>query len=220
MSRPVPALAALATLAVLVAACSESSTGPEHAISRGPSLPTMAAPVRLTEAQLESSNSSYRFSFIVSPNGTSYTDGVNTITFPAGAVCGSGSGYGPEHWNAPCTAVTEDILFTVTLSQVNGVRSVHFSPDVRFVPGKEVVLSMSAESLPDSGVTPPTIFWSPDSTQLVDEGAVDSSLETWLDSATGKLMRRIKHFSGYTVDIGFKDPCDQDPSSPECTSGN
>lgn len=213
--RPVPALVAALTLAVVVSACGDNSLEPVSGQARGPSLPTVATPVQLTEGTLESSTSSYRFTFVVSPAGTSYSDGVNSIVFPADAICASGSGYGPAYWNAPCAPVKKDVQFTVTLSQVNGRRTAMFSPDVRFVPGREVVLTMDAKLLAGSS-TVPTIFWSPDGTTLVDEAVSDASLATFLDSTTGTLTRRLKHFSGYTVDVGFKTPCEKDPSLPEC----
>jgi hypothetical protein len=215
--RPHPALVAALALAVVLSACGDTSVEPRSGQTRGPSLPTVATPVQLTEGTLESSSET-RFTFVVSPSGTQYSDGVNSIVFPANAICASGSGYGPTYWNAPCSPIGKNVQFTVTLSQVNGRRTATFTPDVRFVPGREVVLTMDAAALKGSSTTP-TIFWSPDGSTLVDEGATDASLATVLDSATGTLTRRLKHFSGYTVDLGYKAKCEQDPSLPECTTG-
>lgn len=190
--------------------------GPERELSRGPSLPTVAAPVQLTEAALEGTGTTYKYSFVVSRNGTTFTDGINTVTFPADAICETTSSYGPAYWDAPCSPVKKDVQFTVTLTQVDGVRTLTFSPDVRFVPGREVVLTTEASRLA-AGAPVPTIFWNPtNSTELVDESASDASLATSLDASSGTLVRRIKHFSGYQVDIGYVDPCVANPTLPEC----
>jgi len=205
MHRPLRTLAAALAVAALVAACSDSAVGPRGAAGSR-SAPTVAAPFQLTESQLDSSNVEWVGSIQISPNGTSYADGVNAIVFPAGSVCDPAtSGYGPELWDAPCAPITEPLTLTVSVYQHDGERHLVFSPDVRFAPtddpAKMVILETNLEALTRS--TAPnsayTIFWSPDGVTTVDESQSDPSLVTQVYRDQGRLERRLKHFSGYQV---------------------
>ena len=131
--------------------------------------------------------------------------GSDQVTLPAGAVCDPAtSGYGVALWDAPCKPLTKPITFTVSWTEdATGHTIVEFSPDVRFVPGSAVLLELNDRVKPkdrESG----TIYWCPTgSSTCVDEGADDASVKTTTRGTSFHYERLLKHFSGYTVIVGF-----------------
>ena len=125
------------------------------------------------------------------------------IDIPANSVCVPGvSGYGPGTWDLPCQTATAPIVFTITsTTDANGRPRLTVQPDVRFSPSKTVTASFADSAgaaafsaliqyCPTAGIT------------CVDESVTDPSLTTYTDKATGRVSRRLKHFSGYTVVFG------------------
>jgi hypothetical protein len=51
----------------------------------------------------------------------------------------------------------------------------------------------------------------------IDEAALDASVRTVLNGATGTASRRVKHFSGYMVTVGLTDT-DGNDSTPTDSS--
>lgn len=145
-----------------------------------------------------------------------YSDGINSIRIPAGAICDPAtSGYGPELWDAPCAPAREPIRLSIKLTAMDGGMVVHFGKDLRFAPTsdrtRQVVLTSDVPNVMDSSLPASayTILWMPTGTQqLVDEGATDPTLATVVDRVEGRLTRRLKHFSGYYVNLGFQQQCD------------
>lgn len=158
---------------------------------------------------------------------TRYSDGVNSISIPAGSICDPAtSSYGPAYWDAPCAPATAPITLDVTLSRAKGGIIVHFGRDLRFAPttdrAKQVMLVAEVPSVTSATASASaySILWVPTGSQsFVDEGATDPSLATVVDRSGGRLLRRLKHFSGYYVNLGYQSQCD--PNTGEnCTGGN
>jgi hypothetical protein len=152
-----------------------------------------------------------------------------TLKFPANAVCDPNAmdtqaGYASQSWDAPCTVANGDIHVRATVKWSNGVLYADFEPALRFVPNKSVTIS--------TGVLAPVVQyydaagveqgWSIGYTPAIEGGVVndallDSSLRTVINGSTGKISRRIKHFSGYMIATGDGYiPCDPAQGNPLC----
>jgi hypothetical protein len=169
--------------------------------------------------------------FVIPTSGTT----VNlldafTLHIPAGAVCDPNAadtqqGYAAASWDAPCTPATGDIAVRATLKYTNGKLYADFQPALRFVPSKNVtlstrVLAAEVQQLDDAGVKDGwSIQYSPgiDASGIADAQA-DASLRTVVVGSTGRIFRRIKHFSGYMITSGMGEliPCDPADGNPEC----
>jgi hypothetical protein len=155
---------------------------------------------------------------------------VYTLSFPAGSVCDPNAedtqaGYAAEEWDAPCTPATGDIQIRATAKWSNGGRLyVDFQPSLRFVPGAEVTLSTNifaptVQYLDDAGVKDGwSISFSPaiDATPIADAQS-DPTLQTRIYGNSGRITRRIKHFTGYVIIVeGQYIPCDPEAGNPLC----
>jgi hypothetical protein len=152
-----------------------------------------------------------------------------TITFPQGAVCDPNAedtqiGYANKTWDADCTPTTEDIAVTAVLKFSNGKLYVDFQKSLRFVPNKRVVLSTTvmAGQVQWQNNIGDTDGWTIQYAAGIDAEAVtdalqDPSVRTIIVGSTGRIFRRIKHFSGYVVFTGegFV-PCDPSEGDPRC----
>lgn len=211
-----------------VAACSDSATSPSGSIqARGVApgdRPSLAynGPQRFL---------GYRSTTLtLTARGGTYTigNGLYTLTLPANAVCTLGSSYGPGTWDAPCTTLGagESVQVTATYGFANGGPVVDFSPELRFSPSAQVTLSTDLyASLLTAGhgyfVAHPEAIQSLGiyyiaslGSHIVADAAVDQSLATHVNMQTGRVWRRIKHFSGYNIASGRA--CDPSPDDPDC----
>jgi hypothetical protein len=152
---------------------------------------------------------------------------VYDLDVPANAVCDmnaadSQAGYAAANWDAPCTAATSDVAVTATAKWMNGTLYVDFQPALRFVPSKSVTLStmvaapliQSASDSKDGFVInyAPSIGAAP-----VADALTDPSVATKVFGSSGKVSRRIKHFSGYLINAGgVMVPCDPRDGDPQC----
>ena len=130
---------------------------------------------------------------------------------PAGAVCNpTTSGYGPALWDAPCVPQLLPLQFTVrTWKDAAGRPRMQVSPDVRFVPGSNVVLKFKDDVAASSAKS--VIVWCPTGAlTCVDESLQDASMVTKASPNNGFVYRRLKHFSGYNVvvDRSGEEPTD------------
>lgn len=198
--------------AAFFSACRDVGVAP----SASPSPIELDVP-KVTFEEIAATEAGISFSVTIDPTRDNlYGDGINTFVLPAGSICDPRtSTYGPAHWDAPCTPATAAIHVPVTLSELNGRLVLHFETDLRFVPtndpAKQVVLEVDAPeiTLADGSASDFTILWIPsDSDRFVDEGSADPSLATIVDFTRGKLVRRLKHFSGYYVNLGYNSQCD------------
>jgi hypothetical protein len=151
------------------------------------------------------------------------------LNFPAGSVCDPNAqdtqtGYANKQWDAPCTVATQDVAVRATLKYSNGKLYADFSPALRFVPGKVVtigtnVLANVVQSQASAGITEGwAIAYAPGIDASSEYDALnDASLRTVVVGSTGRIWRRIKHFSGYMISTteGWV-PCDPNAGDPLC----
>jgi len=152
-----------------------------------------------------------------------------TLTFPAGAVCDPNAedtqtGYANKDWDAPCTPATGDIAVTAVLKYTNGRLYVDFQKALRFVPDKRVVLSTTViagqvQWQNDMGDTEGWMiqFAPAIGADGVADALDDPTVRTVVVGSTGKIFRRVKHFTGYMIltGEGFV-PCDPADGIPGC----
>jgi hypothetical protein len=212
-----------ASAALLTAACSDTSTAPaaKELVSvsdRAPAFDFSAGGrygVQGTQ-------------FTVSPNGGSFSiGGLYTLNCPSNAICDpSQSTYGDGEWNNACVTLTSDLTITATLQLTSNGLAVDFTPDIRFSPDAQVTISTdifapviraNREYLRRNPSTlrplalyyEPTLNASPVADYLSDPDAI-----THIDLSSGRIWRRVKHFSGYNVTSGAS--CDPAPDQPDC----
>jgi hypothetical protein len=211
---------------IAVAACSDVSTGPQASASRSLS----AAPTfdytgggrfRMGEA---------RTSFTVTPAGGSFAiNRLITVDFPAGSICDPDvSSYGPGEWDSACATLTHAITITATTRLTGNGMAVDFQPDLRFSPDKQVTLStdLFASTLranrwyfrtTPEGARPLAFLYSPSlGGAPVADYASDPTLVTRVDLETGRVWRRVKHFSGYVSGSGAA--CNPAAGDPDCVA--
>jgi hypothetical protein len=194
-------MAAVLGLTALLAACSENSVAPRES-SPSSSMAGGGATAALT------STDTIRFSITIEPWHTTwfYLGSGNWITFPAHSLCVLGSTYGPGEWDRPCTPATSSLTVNAKAwLDGNGHARVDFDKHIRFVPSTNpyqwVVLTFA--DLQASLDPFFNILYCPYATGgCYDESKLDPSVATFRDPVTGRIMRRIKHFSGYNVAAG------------------
>ncbi len=219
-----PALAlGVATLTAVLAACSDSSTGPTQpsapSASRAVAPPPPAAMLAALSQGVQGATTGPSFSRVAEQSAVAHGDtAIITLTFDptvahtvafntrtsqngvalaANSVCNPAtSGYGPLLWDAPCQVATKPFTLTVRgWMGTDGQPKVAFSPDIRFAPSATNWLWLAG---PGAGSAKGVIAWCPTAGGLcVNESALDGSVMTGTDK--GIYYRRIKHFSGYTV---------------------
>ncbi len=195
--------------AAMLAACSENSVAPREAASAPTSISGGGATAALT------SSDTIRFSITIEPwHQTSYYLGSgNSLIFPAHSLCDvDHSSYGVGEWDKPCVPETSSTTVNVKAwLDSHGHARVDFDRHLRFVPSNNpaqwVVLSFADFQ---ASLDPFfNILYCPTATSAcVDESFTDPSLLTVRNPITGKVTRRIKHFSGYNVAAGDDDAGD------------
>lgn len=212
MRRSIYLVLGLFAGAASFSACRDAAVAPtENASAVELNVPQVAL------SELAASQGGIRFWVTLDPRRTNtYSDGINAIRIPAGAICDPAtSSYGPAHWDEPCVAATSPITLPVTLSMVNRRIVIHFGKDLRFMPSadpeRQVQLVVNAPAVKSS--TEPlsafNILWIPsDQDRYVDESVTDPSLATIVDRSQGRIIRRLKHFSGYYVHLGRSSECE------------
>ena len=217
----------LATCAAVVslAACGDSATSPGAAGPR----PFSSAP-SLNFSATSSVLGTTTTDIVVGSQGGSFSvGGLYTLNFPANSICDPArSSYGPTEWDNACVTLGSDQTITLhavlTLS-TNGL-AVDFSPALRFNPATEVTISTDIFapviranreffSKNPSALNPLAILYSPDlgATEFSDY-AKDASLVTKVNLGNGRIWRRVKHFSGYSMTSG--EACEPAPDNPDC----
>jgi hypothetical protein len=222
MRRNTPLLV-VGAVAALAVACRDSVVAPARSAT---SLSASASP------SLSASEANHNRTLVgtleLSPNGGTYRLGDFDIVMPAGAVCDpSRTKYGKHHWDDDCIPLNRSLTVSVVAKKNRDGLSVDFQPDVRFRPRAGwVVIQTSAyrDLLTGDAVrqhSPSSSFFEsfailyapssggPRQNEILTTG--DASLVTHVDLRSGLVWRRIKHFSGYLVNMGFK--CDPSASS-------
>jgi hypothetical protein len=121
------------TLAIVGGACREASV----------MAPGEAAVAVSEAAGLRKYPENKNHSFTINPGqAVSFRIGDHTISFDAGSVCDKEtSTYGPTEWDQPCEPSPKPVNITARASRDSlGNARIDFSPKLRFVPGKDVLL--------------------------------------------------------------------------------
>jgi hypothetical protein len=214
-----------------LAACSDGTTGPQA-----------------TEARALSPSSSPAFDFggggrqfgdqtsdftVTSRGGSFSVNGLFTLDFPENSVCNPDrSSYGNGEWDKSCSTLRtgESIKVKAKIRLSATGISVDFSPELRFSPSTTVVIStdvfanvLQANSsyfaAHHSALSFLAMSYSPSlGGPTIADYASDASLITHVNLGSGKVWRRIKHFSGYNVTNG--DSCSPSPDNPDCVEVN
>jgi hypothetical protein len=191
----------LVALALIAAACSEPALAPERSVrpKGAPSLDVIMHSVSVDSMSAD---------FTVTPSGGLFVLGPHAVVFPANAICDPAtSSYGPTEWDQPCTPATEPIQIHAEVRSEAGVEYVDFTPSLRFVPTTDEsqyvwIMMKSNEARGTSEYWRFPILFRPNAEDpLVDEALEDPTLRTYLYVPSGIAFRRIKHFTGYTIDL-------------------
>jgi hypothetical protein len=202
MSKGISAV--LIAITAGLAACSDNTISPR---SQAPDTSVTVDGNGATQALAP--GDTIRFSITIDPSRqkTFNLGSGNSIIFPAHSLCNPDrSSYGAGHWDEPCSPASSSTTVQVKAwIDDNGHARVDFDKHLRFVPSSNpanwVVLSFAdLEASLDPFFN---ILYCPEATgACYDESLSDPSLLTVRNLLTGKLTRRIKHFSGYNVAAG------------------
>lgn len=214
------------TAVAALASCTDSATSPRTAATRTPSPSAPVFDFSATTYSLGFTQSD----FSVSSSGGSFSIGVlYTVSFPANSVCDPArSTYGAGEWDNDCVLLDQGqsvkIHATLVLSS-NGL-SVDFTPGLRFAPTANVMISTDVFaplikanrdyfSKNPSALNSLAILYSSNLGDVgVSDYARDKSVATHVNLSTGRIWRRVKHFSGYSIISG--EACDPSPDNPDC----
>lgn len=162
--------------------------------------------------------------FVIEPGGTKVRVGEFTLKFDPDAVCALDSGYGEGVWKNHCEPLGRDIEITAKLF-VSGVQSfVEFSPDIRFNPDRDVTVSVMRPEIIgvrlDKKKRQEYDMWYTkrigNARLFIDESWRDPDLRTRFNTETGRVWRKIQHFSGFVIHVGY---CSENPNDLSCAGG-
>lgn len=209
--------AALTLVGMAMTACSETPSAPQQ--GKSASAPGAVFDQTSGNKGIGRKNPNfvgYSVTFTVDPTRDQTFSAANyRISFPAGSICDPAtSGYNPTLWDTDCAALTQPITITAQVDVKHGHIWADFSPSLRFVPSKTVLLTL-IDAAPLPSLSSPTILWNrPSDGKWVEEGAYDPSMRSTADFGANSVTRRLKHFSGYLLSTG--DACDPLVDGPDC----
>ncbi len=190
-------------IAAALAACSESSMAP--AIQAPESTQFAAGGGATTQLSVKDT---IRFSITIDPSRNVYYDlgAGNSLVFPSGSLCDLNSSYGDKEWHKSCKGAKAPLTVNVMAwLDKHGHARIDFDKHVRFVPStnpaKWVMITFADLEAANNSLFNIDYCPSKDS-KCKDESDKDPSLAVTRDPVTGKVYRRIKHFSGYNVAAG------------------
>ena len=194
-----------------------SSTEPLRAPSAAPA-PISLAPLGRPSLDLSGGKGdSASVDFTVGPNGGLFLVGNNAVVFPSQSVCDPAtSGYGAATWDLPCTPLQSTLKVHAEVRRSDGRAWVDFTPSLRFVPSSNpsnwVWMAMyTPDAAGSTDLSKYNILWARSiGGETVDEATSDPSMRTYVDTFLGLSLRRIKHFSGFTIETG-KDGSESPP---------
>ena len=195
-------IALLSSLAA-IAACGESATAPPNR----PIQPAGATGGGSTDNLVP--GDTLRFTITINPTTSQSYDLGNghTVYFPQGSVCDPmKSTYGVGTWDDKCPKLPAPLVENVT-AWIDSAGNPYedFSPGIRFMPttnpAKYVILSFTDPSA-SANLSMDILWCATTSSPCIDETSTDSTEATQHDPVSGKVWRRIKHFSGYNVAAG------------------
>jgi hypothetical protein len=183
-----------------IVGCAGDTTAPAARTPETTQSPALLSPTAASHALVGVVDGVYTFT-IDPARRQSLSIGSSRLDIPERAICRlTGSGYGPSAWDDECKP--ERGLVTIT-AVVRNAQTDHpridFEPALRFAPEKVVVLSMTLDEV----IRPldwATIFYcrTAGTNACVDESIEDPTLTTRVHGK--KVIRRVKHFSGYMVE--------------------
>jgi hypothetical protein len=188
-------------MAASLAACSDTMTAPQAPA------PAASADVQGSTQDLTFSGT-IQFSITINPavNTTFNLGAGNSLYFPAGSLCSLSSSYGTSEWDKPCTKATSSVTLNVKAwLDSKGKPRVDFDKHIRFVPTTDPSKFVVIQFADMQAALDPffNILYCPQQySACVNEAKQDLSLLTVRNPLTGKVTRRIKHFSGYNVAAG------------------
>ena len=214
-----------AGVAVLaLAACGDSATSPRQIAPHTPAAPVFD--FTSTGASLGLSETD----FAVGPEGGSFSiGGLYTLDFPDNSVCDPArSTYGEGEWDKSCTVLDagQTVKVHAVLSLTANGLSIDFSPALRFSPTRQVTISTDIfasiilankdyYAKNKDALNALTIFYTPSiGATRVKDFSSDRGLITHVNMSTGRIWRRVKHFSGYSIITG--EACEPSPDNPDC----
>lgn len=144
------------------------------------------------------------------------------VYIPANATCTVDTPYGTGEWDNDCERASTPITVNAVVTIKDGIPSTTFHPDLRFAPAADgdyrnwVFLAMNARGKPSNDYEKYAILYRPTgSLALIDESVQDSTLRAF--RYDGYVVRRLKHFSGYNVSLGYYEEQSADPYSETLT---
>ena len=165
-------------------------------------LPTPDAPAFVAPANFLQVGSSITFR-VDNAWGTTQRLDDHVINIQPGAICDiATSGYGPEYWGKPCTAMRGSVTVTATvLEGPDGAPYIDFQPAMRFAPNKEVTLFFRDSQ---NGTKNLAINYCTNAGVCYDESLTNPALQPFRINSY-IVGRRLAHFSGYVVayDLGI-----------------
>jgi len=194
---------ALVALAGGLAACSDGVVAPRS------EAPDTASVNGGGSRQSLTGSDTVKFSITIDPSRQTYYylgDG-NSLTFPAHSLCDpTKSSYGVGEWDKPCVQATVPVTVAVKAwLDRQGHARVDFSTHLRFVPSSNPAqwVNLTFGDLEASLDPFFNILYCPTtSSTCINEAKTDATLLTVHSPITGRITRRIKHFSGYNVAAG------------------
>lgn len=163
--------------------------------------------------------------FDILPGGNTAQVGEFRIAFDANAVCDPAtSGYGPLYWKQSCTPLGAPITITAHVFSKDGRNYAEFSPDIRFNPAVNVEISTIRKDIIGRSLTLTMILkygiWYTtrvgDTRYFIDEYFYDPTLLMHFNTTTGRVWRKIRHFSGVVIRTGY---CEEFPDDLLCQLG-
>jgi hypothetical protein len=201
--------------------CSDTVVAPSAAPSAAPASAMLAPSGRPSLSLSGNSVRNGTATFTVNPQGGVFFVGNHAVVFPAHSICDPAtSSYGEGQWDAPCTPLKRALKVTARISTTNGQQAVDFSPSIRFVPSSNEsrwvwIFMYTPEARGAQDLSRFNIMFAPSlGASPVNDAAHDATLRTYVDTWSGMSYRRIKHFTGYVVAVGFaEEPTDSSGSA-------
>jgi hypothetical protein len=214
-------VASALVIGVLTGCSDNTLVAPSAAPSAAPTS-TILAPSGRPSLSLSGSNArNGSTEFTVSPAGGVFFVGNHAVVFPARSICDPAtSTYGEGQWDAPCTPLNRALKITARISTTNGQQAVDFSPSIRFVPSSNTsrwvwIFMYTPDARGAQDLSRFNIMFAPNlGATPVNDAAQDATLRTYVDTWSGMSYRRIKHFTGYVVAVGFTDQPQSDEATP------
>jgi len=193
-------MTALLAVAAGLAACSDGVVAPKSEATEAVNVNGGGSMLSLT------SSDTIRFSITIDPSRQTYYDlgAGNSLTFPAHSLCDpTRSSYGIGEWDKPCNQAYSPLTVSVKAwLDSQGHARVDFSQHVRFVPSNNPAnwVNLTFGDVQASLDPFYNILYCPNvNGACMDESKTDWTLRVVHNPVTGKVTRRIKHFSGYNV---------------------